>query len=222
MAPAIGIDLGTTYSVVAWVTPDGAPEVILDEDGQALIPSVVSFAAGRPVVGRGQPLAAAQQAARAFVGQVDLTTTAVGLIAFSDSVRVELKASQKATDIGKAIDGLRIGRTGVGNAGRPFDELCRLLHQREGRRVGLVLADGVWSCQPLAIQQARRCHKVGVDIIAVGFGGADRAFLDRIASATENSFFTGMNGLAATSGTIARELTESGGPHRGIRAQRRQ
>jgi molecular chaperone DnaK (HSP70) len=170
----------------------------------------------------GQPLAAAQQAARAFVGQVDLTTTAVGLIAFSDSVRVELKASQKATDIGKAIDGLRIGRTGDGNAGHPFDELYRLLHQREGTRFGLVLADGVWSCQPLAIQQARRCHKAGVDIIAVGFGGADRAFLDRIASATENSFFTGMDGLAATFSTIARELTESGSPHRSIRAQRRQ
>ena len=71
----------------------------------------------------GRPLAEAQRAAQAFVSQVDLTTTSVGLIAFSDSVHVELKASQNATEIGKAIDRLMIGRTGGGNAGHPFDEL---------------------------------------------------------------------------------------------------
>ena len=51
MAPAVGIDLGTTYSAVAWITPDGRPEVIPDEAGEPLVPSVVSFATGAPVVG---------------------------------------------------------------------------------------------------------------------------------------------------------------------------
>ena len=51
MAPAIGIDLGTTYSVVARVTPDGIPEVVPDGAGQVLTPSVVSFAGPEPVVG---------------------------------------------------------------------------------------------------------------------------------------------------------------------------
>jgi molecular chaperone DnaK len=168
----------------------------------------------------GQPLAAAQQAATAFVSQVDLSKTSVGLIAFSDSVHVELKASQNATAIGQAIDGLWIGSTGGGNAGHPFDEIHRLLKGRDGHRYALVLADGVWYNQPLAVQQAKRCHKDGIEIIAIGFGSADRRFLDQIASSTENAFFTSMNSLTQTFSTIARELTEGTGVGaRGIRAR---
>ncbi len=50
--PVIGIDLGTTNSLAAIMGPDG-PRVLLDRDGEALIPSVVSFLdGGRHVVGR--------------------------------------------------------------------------------------------------------------------------------------------------------------------------
>ncbi len=48
---AVGIDLGTTNSVTA-VSVDGTPEVLRDEDGQALVPSVVAYAPdGSPIVG---------------------------------------------------------------------------------------------------------------------------------------------------------------------------
>jgi len=40
---AIGIDLGTTNSVVA-VSRDGKPEVLSDGDGQSLVPSIVAYA----------------------------------------------------------------------------------------------------------------------------------------------------------------------------------
>jgi Fe-S protein assembly chaperone HscA len=47
----IGIDLGTTYSLAAIMTPEG-PRVLRDAAGERLIPSVVSFDPdGRPVVG---------------------------------------------------------------------------------------------------------------------------------------------------------------------------
>src|ERR1700758_3944611 len=49
-APIVGIDLGTTNSLVAYVR-DGKPEVLRSRDGRALVPSVVSFAGGTPVVG---------------------------------------------------------------------------------------------------------------------------------------------------------------------------
>ncbi|NLV56604.1 MAG: Hsp70 family protein [Acidimicrobiales bacterium] len=50
--PVVGIDLGTTNSVVAFVNPAGAAEAIADEDGQRTIPSVVHFPeGGDPVVG---------------------------------------------------------------------------------------------------------------------------------------------------------------------------
>ncbi|MDP6503358.1 MAG: Hsp70 family protein, partial [Planctomycetota bacterium] len=38
----VGIDLGTTFSLAAYVDGD-EPKVIRDEDGQVLVPSVVSF-----------------------------------------------------------------------------------------------------------------------------------------------------------------------------------
>ena len=52
MGKVVGIDLGTTNSVVAYVK-DGVPIVIRDSDGDGLVPSVVSVAAdGAVVVGR--------------------------------------------------------------------------------------------------------------------------------------------------------------------------
>ena len=49
-APAVGIDLGTTNSVVA-TARDGASEALRDARGDALLPSVVAYGAGAPVVG---------------------------------------------------------------------------------------------------------------------------------------------------------------------------
>ncbi len=52
MSKVVGIDLGTTNSLVAYVK-DGVPIVIRDSDGDGLVPSVVSVAAdGAVVVGR--------------------------------------------------------------------------------------------------------------------------------------------------------------------------
>ena len=52
MSKVVGIDLGTTNSLVAYVK-DGVPVVIRDKSGDALVPSVVSAAAdGTVYVGR--------------------------------------------------------------------------------------------------------------------------------------------------------------------------
>jgi Fe-S protein assembly chaperone HscA len=46
----VGIDLGTTHSLVA-VVRDGIPKVLESREGHRLVPSVVSFEGGKPVVG---------------------------------------------------------------------------------------------------------------------------------------------------------------------------
>src|ERR687891_46127 len=52
-APVIGIDLGTTNSLVAVRNEAGHPEVIPGADGDRIVPSVVSIAPdGRVLVGR--------------------------------------------------------------------------------------------------------------------------------------------------------------------------
>lgn len=43
MEPVIGIDLGTTFSVAAYVTESGEPKAIPDSKGNSLLPSVVSI-----------------------------------------------------------------------------------------------------------------------------------------------------------------------------------
>lgn len=54
VAPArvVGIDLGTTYSVVAFVNDAHVPEAILNADGDAVTPSVVFFDEGVVAVGK--------------------------------------------------------------------------------------------------------------------------------------------------------------------------
>jgi molecular chaperone DnaK len=159
----------------------------------------------------GAPLRAAQDAARAFLQNTDLAHCSLGIVAFSDKVRTKLEASQNARRIELAIEALEACETGVGNDADPFDELLRLMARGDEPRFGVVLADGVWSNQSKAIARAQACKDRGVEIIAVGFGGADEAFLNAIASSDEASFFTSLGGLTDTFSTIAQVLTESGG-----------
>ncbi|HEX4832662.1 MAG TPA: Hsp70 family protein [Trebonia sp.] len=219
---AVQRSTGARLRVVRDELPDDVPDRFLGPPARprARGPVTVYLAFDLSGSMSGRPLLEAQRAAHAFVSQVDLTSTAVGLIAFSDSVLVELAASQSATAIGQAIDGLRIGRTGIGNAGHPFDHLLSMLDDRAGGRYGVVLADGVWSRQPHAVERAQHCHRQQIEIIAIGFGQADRKFLGQIASSTEQAFFTTVNDLATTFSTIARELTEgTPGTRRGVRSR---
>jgi molecular chaperone DnaK len=50
--PAVGIDLGTTYSVIAYINETGRPETIVNEEGDLLTPSIVLFDEGEIIVGK--------------------------------------------------------------------------------------------------------------------------------------------------------------------------
>lgn len=51
MSRAVGIDLGTTNSVVALIDRDGAPRILTTEEGATTMPSLVWFSPDGPVVG---------------------------------------------------------------------------------------------------------------------------------------------------------------------------
>jgi len=138
---------------------------------------------------------------------------------------VNLKAGQDGRVITQAINGLQMGATGGGNDTHPFDEIYQLLSakeqqtfwqrlrsggQVEPRRFALILTDGAWSEQPRAVRQAKRCHSEGIDIIGIGFGGADDKFLREITSSDQKSVFTDLHKLTETFSTIAQELNEGG------------
>jgi len=153
----------------------------------------------------GGPLEEARKAARRFVEECDLSALAVGVIAVSNEVKVLQQASHEAREVERAIASLTAGMTGYGNSGHPFDEIHRLLGQVAGRRFAVVLADGVWSDQPAAVRQAKRCHAAEIEVIGVGFGGADEDFLRDI-STGDRGIFTDLARLADTFGSIAQEL----------------
>src|SRR3954471_14266368 len=48
--PIVGIDLGTTNSLVA-IVKNGRPEILNSREGKHLLPSIVSFIEGKPAVG---------------------------------------------------------------------------------------------------------------------------------------------------------------------------
>lgn len=156
----------------------------------------------------GEPLRAAQKAAHAFLSNCDISSTSVGLISFSDSVHVDAEACQNVKKIERAIDALECGRTGIGNSTDPFDELRRRLNGQKGRRFAIVLADGAWSYQDEAVRKAVQCHELGIEVVGVGFGSADAAFLRKISTSDENSIFTDLSRLVETFSTIAQEITE--------------
>ena len=155
----------------------------------------------------GAPLAEAQKAAEAFVREIDLTSASIGLIVFADRVTVAAHATQDVGALNRAISEMRIGSVGYGNDTDPFREAQGLLKKLKGPRFIVVLADGVWSRQDLAIKRAKACHVDNIEVISIGFGGADKKFLQDIATSDEGSLFTAMENLESAFGTIAQELT---------------
>ncbi|GCE31239.1 molecular chaperone DnaK [Dictyobacter alpinus] len=162
----------------------------------------------------GRPLEEAKRAAREFMRQCDLQSTSIGLISFSDRATIDLHATNNKKKIEQAIDGLAIGRTGFGNLAHPFDDIHALLKKQSDARYAVVLTDGRWVNQARAITAAQICHRELIEIIAIGFGGADRNFLAQIASSSEQSLFTDLGKLTETFSTIAQEITGSRGSKR--------
>ena len=50
--PAVGIDLGTTYSAIARLDEHGRPITIPNAEGELTTPSVILFEDGQIIVGR--------------------------------------------------------------------------------------------------------------------------------------------------------------------------
>ena len=162
----------------------------------------------------GTPLEEAKKAAHAFLGECDLSRTSIGIIGFSDSVRSYTVATNNKHTINQAIDAMGCGHTGYGNDTDPFYQILKAFKGVVGLCYGLVLADGVWSHQRQAVINAKKCHETGIEVIGIGFGHADKEFLQDISSSDQASFFTDLSKLVETFSTIAQELSEGRSPGR--------
>ncbi len=169
----------------------------------------------------GKPVKKAKEAMRKFVDQMDVDFTKIGLLAFSDRTKLVTKPTDDFSRLIKDIESLEVGDVGFCNSAEPFSSsLDTLIGGRFGNKVDdkikyiVVLTDGVWDCPSIAIRQAKQCHKQGIEVMALGFGGADKKFLKEIAS-TED--FASLTNLADLSGSFSRIAQAIGDKSTGLK-----
>jgi molecular chaperone DnaK len=154
----------------------------------------------------GQPLEDAQNAMCNFVDNMNMSCTQIGIIAVSDRTDIVLRPCSDANRCTNAIRSITCGQTGYGNEAHPFDEIYSELENVDGSRYAIILADGEWSYQERAIDAAKRCHGVGIDIAAIGFGSANTEFLKAISSKEANAIKVNQSELSQTFGKIAQDI----------------
>lgn len=162
----------------------------------------------------GEPMTQVKEAAMKFLQEIDLNYFAVGLVAFSDSVVEKLKACSGVEKIKGAVTGLQECETGYGTSGHPFSLVRKLFDfKKDERKILIVLTDGQWNESSLdtVIKEAKTCRNKGIEVIAIGFGDADKAFLDKIASSKYQSIFTTQDKLTGVFAHIAQELGKATG-----------
>jgi molecular chaperone DnaK len=162
----IGIDLGTTMSVLARLKPDGTPETIPDEGANPLTPSIVFLDGKLALVGRRAKVAAAVQPTKAAA----YVKREMGSPAFSRTVdghrfhpetlsAIILRKMKKAAEarLKQTVSGAVITVPAF------FDESRRKSTQDAGRIAGLQVYDILNEPTAAALAYARRARQLNGD-----------------------------------------------------------
>lgn len=159
----------------------------------------------------GYPLTEAKKAMCHFVDKLSRNSCAaqVGIVAVSDRSIVVMKPDSDLKKCKTSINSIEEEMAGILNGADPFDDIRRLLKNANGKRWGIVLADGRWDDQATAVRKARMCHEVGIDIVGIGFGTADEKFLKEISSGEIESMFVSRDKLVESFGKIAQEIGQA-------------
>ena len=161
----------------------------------------------------GEPTRKAMKAMDDFVKQMDSGYTRIGVMAFADSTKVILQPTDNFKSVHNTISKLESVDVGVCNAAEPFTSSYGVLnggfmkHDSDIKYI-VVLTDGCWSNTSAAITAAKKCHKAGIEVMALGFGSADYAFLKKIASTDEFASITDLSDLGGSFSKIAQAIGE--------------
>lgn len=130
----------------------------------------------------------------------------IGAIAVSDESKIVQPLTGNLSKCKSSIRSITSCMTGVCNDGHPFNDIKSMLSGEKGRRIGIVLADGMWSYQDQAVAAAHSCHRLGIDITGIGFGSADQKFLKDISSGDVQAMLVDQSELTQSFGKIAQEI----------------
>lgn len=160
----------------------------------------------------GNPIDLAKRhAIKNFVDLLEGGDVRIGVIEVSDHAKWTIRPSRDFHKVRQAVRSITVGSTGYGNAADPFLQIDQELSGVPGVRFAVVLADGVWAHQPQAVARAKTCHSHGIDIAGIGFGNADKAFLEAISSRKDLSALTDLSHLGEAFGNIAQQLGGTSG-----------
>ncbi len=130
----------------------------------------------------------------------------IGAIAVSDTSKIVQSLTGNLSKCKSSIKSITCGMTGYGNGDHPFNDIKSMLSSEKGRKIGIVLADGMWSYQDQAVAAAHLCHRLGIDITGIGFGSADQNFLKDISSGDVQAMLVDQSELTQSFGKIAQEI----------------
>jgi molecular chaperone DnaK len=130
----------------------------------------------------GEPIAMARDAIFGFMKEIDLSRFTVSIVNFADTGRFECKNENNAGNINNAISLLAVETCGVCNKETPLNSFGNMFSEKSASHIIVVLTDGAWNDQETEIRAAKKLKADGITIYAIGFGGADETFLNRIAS----------------------------------------
>ena len=130
----------------------------------------------------------------------------IGAIAVSDTSQIVQSLTGDLDKCRRSIRSITSCMTGVCNDGHPFGDIKSMLSHVKGRKMAIVLADGIWSHQDTAVSAAKNCHHCGIEIAGVGFGAADEKFLRSISSGDVQAMLVDQSELTQSFGKIAQEI----------------
>lgn len=162
----------------------------------------------------GKPMKKAQDAALEFIKQIDMTVHRIGIMGFANKSKMFCSSTNNQIEAQKAVSRLDCNADGVGygNSNNPLsDSIDIFASQPDTKNILIILTDGVWSHPKDAIKSSDYCRQVGYDVVAIGFGSADKKFLERISTNSENALMTNLDNLVDSFGSIAQEISQSGG-----------
>ena len=162
----------------------------------------------------GEPIEKAQQAMHEFVAKSQEGNTKIGIVAFANKVKCVLPLSGDFKNVNGTISKLCDVDVGIGTFAEPFTTALTLLKgkflkKESEMRYIIVLTDGLWEYQEQTISIVKKCHREGIEIMALGFGAADQYFLKQIASTDEFAFMTSLTELSCSFSKIAQAISEN-------------
>ena len=132
------------------------------------------------------PLAKAIEAIRGFVHELEPVKAKISILLFADRCGYTCYATRDKREIEKGINEIQpaFDRNdyGWGNCATPINTKGEDFSDNKSKRIIVVLTDGVWNHQASEIRAAERLKNNGTVIHAIGFGGADEKFLNKLSS----------------------------------------